>query len=205
MKKIIAIILLTLLLLNYAFAEEEITFAGIPWLSDDEKTANALSETGFIRNGVSFLELNHDNPFCLMVNDENLVFPYQIANTNDVVLTTDLESLVKGKIAGMPIRNIKLTFAYDGEYKIIAVEVELMNTKYEELKSKLNKKYGDGQKTVSEEDIVSIVWRGANNTAVLLYTESEGSNYTLMYGRLDAAEILQNCLAPAAPDDVSGL
>ena len=136
-------------------------------------------------------------------HDTDLVSPDKATGADEVTLTIDIAA--KGKIAGYPVNDLILTFAYDGEYKLIAVRVELIKGDYDDLKAKLNKVYGEGEHKETEEGIWSTVWKGDNNSAVVLYTLNGGIDYTLMYGRLDAADILQNCLAPADPDDVSGL
>ena len=59
-------------------------------------------------------------------------------------------------------------------------------------------------KKIEDESIESNLWRGDNNSAVALYTESDGFNYVLIYGRTDAEEILSNC-SLYDPNDVSGL
>ena len=38
----------------------------------------------------------------------------------------DLENSVKGRIAGCPVHNLEMSFAYDGEYKLISVKIELV-------------------------------------------------------------------------------
>ena len=82
--------------------------------------------------------------------------------------------------------------------------VKLINADYESLKEKLVKKYGEGERLYDEEGLESFVWKGDNESCIVLFTKSEGIDYELVYGRLDAEEILANCLV-SDPDDVSGL
>lgn len=74
---------------------------------------------------------------------------------------------IKGKIAGYPIKDLILTFAYDGEYKLIAVKVELIKGNYDDLKTKLTKVYGEGEHKETEEGIWSTVWK---RTLKLVFT-----------------------------------
>lgn len=204
MKKLISILLATLFLFSFALAESEITFQTIPWLSDDVSTFQLLEEAGFVRNGVSSLIFKKDDPIYIVVDDMGFSSPDQVSGAEDVTFSVDLDCSVKGKIGGWPVKDLVLTFAYDGSYKLIAVKVDLINASYDDLRGKLNRVYGDGELTTTEEGIDSIVWKGENRSAVVLYTQSEGQNYTLIYGRLDAAEILSKCLE-TTNDDISGL
>lgn len=204
MKKLICLLIAVLMLFGVAVAEGDIAFSNIPWLSDEATVIQTLIEAGLVKDGSDFTISQQDYVY-LIVSDTEFVSPDKVSGADEVTYAVDLSGSVKGKIAGYPIKNIILTFAYDGEYKLIAVKVELIKGNYDDLKAKLTKVYGEGEHKETEEGIWSTVWRGDNNSAVVLYTQSEGYDYTLMYGRLDAAEILSNCLTPAAPDDVSGL
>lgn len=200
------VLIVVMLLFSAAMAEydSEITFQGVPWLSDDETVARSLIEAGFLRNGTK-VDLNHENVSYLLENEVGFFSPDRIYGADEVTFTTALEGSVKGKIAGYSVKDLIFTFAYDGEYKLIAVNVGLIGCEYTILKEKLTKIYGEAETVETEEGIISNVWKGLNNSAILLITYSEGLDYTLMYGRLDAADILSQCLAAPDPDDVSGL
>lgn len=204
MKKI-TIILLAGLLLLFSTANADTTFANIPWLSNDVDTLHALSDAGLLRtNTTNSIFSNEGTAFIV----ENEVLGYQLNSTdynNICCFAVPLNNNVKGKIAGYPVQDIILTFAYDGEYQLIAIKLALVNADYNSLKTKLTKVYGEGEtKNIKEEALESTIWRGDNHSGILLYTESDGYDYTLIYGRLDAMEILTNC-ASIDPEDVSGL
>lgn len=205
MKRIVMLVL-SFLVISVASAENtgEITFQSIPWLSNETIVNQSLTENGYLRDGTR-ISLSHDRSTYLLMDDMNFVTPDRVMWADDVTFVSDLDGIEKNRIAGYPVKDLILTFAYNGEYKLIAARVELINGNYEDLKAKLTKVYGEAETKGTEEGIWSTVWKGENNSAVVLYTQSDGSSYTLMYGRLDATEILQNCLAPADPDDVSGL
>lgn len=204
MRKITGIIIAVLLIFGIASAEVELTFNSVPWLSDEETVYQTLSEAGFLRDGKGINAPRGEYTY-LIVDDTEFVSPDRIMGADEVTYTVDLAGDIKGKIAGYPVKDLILTFAYDGEYKLIAVKVELIKATYNDLKAKLSKVYGEGEHKETEEGIWSTVWKGVNNSAIILYTQSEGFDFTLMYGRLDAADILSQCLAAPSPDDVSGL
>ena len=202
MRKLFCIVISILLMFSIASAEEEITFYNIPWLSNEATVIQTLTEAELVRDGRDDVTSQDDNRY-LIVDDAGFVLPNKVTGADEVNFTIDIAA--KGKIAGYLIKDLVLTFAYDGEYKLISVKVELIKANYDDLKSKLIKVYGEAETKETKEGIWSTVWKGDNNSAVLLYSDNEGLDYTLMYGRIDAADIIQNCLAPVDPDDVSGL
>ena len=76
--------------------------------------------------------------------------------------------------------------------------------KFKSSKEKLVKRYGEGERLYDEEGLEAFVWKGNSEFCIVLFTKSEGIDYELVYGRLDAEEILANCLV-SDPDDISGL
>ena len=206
MKRLLGFVFTVMLVVSFASAEKvtEISFQNIPWLSNDVSVAHILTEAGLLRNEVEFV-FSHENALYPIKDNAGFVSPDIVTGVDEVTFSSTIESEVEGKIAGYPVKDLIFTFAYNGEYKLIAVKVELIKGNYDDLKAKLTKVYGEGEHKETEEGIWSTVWKGSNNSAVILYTQSEGLDYTLIYGRLDAAEILSSCLAPADPDDVSGL
>ena len=115
------------------------------------------------------------------------------------------KSVSEGIPLSVLLKSLNLTFAYDGKYKLIAVGLSLVNASYDDIKEKLIRIHGNGEVKIDEnEGIDLILWRGDNNSAILLYTLSDGMDYTLMYGRLDAEDIIMNCLE-IDPDETSGL
>lgn len=203
MRRILAITLATLLVFGIASADT--TFQKIEWLTDEESVVSSLRAAGLLL-GNPELSLTNEK-VVYFVSQEALNYqPTSLPEYKDYCYSASLAENVKGKIAGYPVKDIILSFAYDGEYKLIAVKIELLGADYNTINEKLTKVYGEGEvKTIEDEGIESILWGGEDNTGILLYTESEGLSYTLLYGRTDADEILANCLAPGDPDDVSGL
>ena len=99
------------------------------------------------------LTISHQDYTYLIVDDTEFVSPDKVTGADDVTFAIDLSGEVKGKIAGYPIKDLILTFAYDGEYKLIAVKVELIKGNYDDLKTKLTKVYGEGEHKETEEGI----------------------------------------------------
>ena len=203
MRRIVGFVIFVLLVFEIAAAEGDITFCNIPWLSDEATVIQTLTEAGLKRDGKGGV-VSPDYAY-IIVDDTGFVSPDRSTGADDVTYAIDLSGEVKGKIGGYPVKNLILTFAYDGEYKLISVKVELIRGNYVDLKAKLIKVYGEAETIETDEGIWSTVWKGDNNSAVVLYTQSEGNSFTLMYGRLDTTEILQKCMVPADPDNVSGL
>ncbi len=205
MKKIITLLLGIMIIANciYAYAESEITFLGVSWLSNEIETIQQYNDKGYICFGVTNASFTKENS--TYIEDEGGFYsPVQITGRDEVCYSMNLSGLTKGKIAGYAVKRIIPTFAYDGEYKLISVKVELFNADYYDIKAKLMRVYGDGEQKVTEEGIESIVWKGSNYSAIVLYTQSEGIDFTLIYGRLDATKIINNCLQPDS-EDISGL
>lgn len=204
MKKIICCIVALLYITGFAYAETDITFANIPWLANDSEVFQSLSEAGMIREGETGLSFTNNNPIYIIADDNGFITPDRIAGLELVSFSADLSGKVKGKIAGYPIKKISLSFAYDGEYRLIAVEIELIKASYTDIKTKLTKKYGEGEAKETEEGNTSVVWRGENNSGIILFSQDGGLSYSLVYGRLDAEELLHNCLNSDS-DDLTGL
>ncbi len=204
MFKKILVFFFTLLFIRVSYAESDVTFQGVPWLENEVTTIQKLDDAGFIRQRDCIPSFTKDQSVYIIENDMGFFSPDRTIGTQDVCFTMDLSGFVKGTIAGCPVKNMVLTFAYDGEYKLIAIKIELVNMDYMILKNKLIKVYGESQQTITEEGIESNIWKGANNSAVLLYTQSEGLDYTFIYGRIDAIDILADCLKTDL-DDICGL
>lgn len=201
-KKMLAVLMAFILLFSCAYAESEITFHSIPWLSDDVSTLKLLKEAGIISEDYKESTLNSETGSYIVPNEIINYKPELNMQYADVCLSISLAGSVRGKIAGCPVKNVVLSYAYNGSLQLIAVKVELIGTNYESLETKLAKVYGEGEKIETEDGVTTSVWKGENNTAILLY--SEGYNYSLIYGRLDAQEILSKCLEEDV-EDVSGL
>lgn len=205
MKKCLVIIICIILCVSNSLAEQEITFQDIPWLIDEEVSINLLSERGLLRKDVKNPTMASSNVVFIIEREGGLVLSDQMDEYANVVKSISLQGLIKGKIAGCPVKDVLLTFAYDGDFKLISIKIDLLNCDYSILKSKLSKVYGVGEESSFEEDQHNTIWRGENQTCIILSSYISEYDYSLVYGRLDAEEILKNCLAPADPDDVSGL
>ena len=202
MRKLIILTLATILLLSCAYAESEFTFQNIPWLSDVTSVITRLSDCGFITKDRYDFVISNEKSIYIAPNDIINYSPKIDNRYSDICLSLSLEGTICGKIAGYPVKDLIPSFAYNGGMQLISVNVCLIGATYESLENKLNKVYGEGEKIETEDGIRTSIWKSENNTAILLY--SEGLDYTLLYGRLDADEILQSCLE-ADPKDISGL
>jgi len=191
MKKWIIILVFAILLTNIACAEE-ITFCNIPWLSNEVVTMNGLKEAGLIRDGISYLSFADITPNYLIENEMGLVLPDHIPEYETITFSSDLSGLVKGRIVGYPIKSIKPTFAYDGEYHLIAIELLLYHAEYESLIKAFSEVYGEPNVIDIDEEFTSNIWKESDESAIVLYTQSGGLRYSLMYGRLDAKTILHD-------------
>lgn len=203
-KVLLMVAVLSFVFLSCAYAETEIRFINVQWLIDEETTLQQLKESGYIRD-VSLPAFSEDNSFFFIENGALGLTPTDYSKYKEVIASYSISDNSKGRIAGYPVNNIELTFAYDGMYQLISVKVDLKYADYESILGKLRKVYGEPNTSeIESEGIVLNTWEGANNTAVILYTES-GSDFVLMYRRTDIEEILSQCLAAPDPDDISGL
>ncbi len=234
MKKILCLVLALMLLSCAALAEseKEITFQGVKWGSSIEEMGKIWVSNGFV-----FEHFSPEPEWVSHMSTEYLTNE----NTIDVSMTADGYEAVGGrawhgwtwfdgaKIAGYDIREIQTFWACDeDDSALLAVKVILkVNDKaaaYDDLVAKLTSLYGEGQNVKHYAQVNA--WLGANNTAVLitadghntaseLLTERSGDRLALIYGTLDAQNILEAYYAEylasykpeptVNPGDVSGL
>lgn len=204
MKKILCVLLVSMLLFCSAYAENEgtITFLDIPWLSDEVTVMQALREKGYLQEGAnsSYLE----NCYYLIADNEGNIEQMENGQYKDYCRSFSLKGAVRGKIAGYPVEDLIMSFAYDGRFQFIYTEIKLIGGTYEDIKQKLEKVYDKGEEFETVLGYLITAWKTADNSCVLLYTYDDGMTFNLYYGRTDAAEILANC-SINDPDDVSGL
>ncbi len=241
MKKMLCLVLsLMLLFACSALAEEEkeITFQGVPWGSSAEVTLQAWIDNGFVREGMEKNRLESLSKYGL---DASYVEYLSQGDCIGIATRQEYQNTIGGvyylnQLGNMDkeIAGYKINF-YDGgmtgyyacddsKSSLLAVSVVLKadNTEeaYSDLTAKLTTVYGDYEAVNFEVspylygwDGSCNVWKGANNTAVVL-----GMYYgevALFYGTLDAQEILdayyaeyQANLVPEPtvnPADTSGL
>lgn len=187
---------------SFATSETEILFQSIPWLSDETQTFRVLADNGFVISDSKGLDLKSNECFYLALDENENVVP-SIASDTNYCASASLLGNAKGKIAGFPIKNINLTFAYNGGFQLIYAKVDLVGSDYISIKEKLSKVYGECEENETIEGH-TYIWRGTSNSCIALFEYSEGQEYDLCYGRLDAEEILKNC-AYIDPEDTSGL
>lgn len=204
MKRIIACLVVLLMTTSCTLVvADELTFQAIPWLSNETTVIEHMTDAAIVRDG-SIRPLLHETG-AILKQEDGFIWPAKgDQKYKDICVSVSFADNAKGKIAGYPIKDIILTYAYNGEYQLIAIKVKLINADYESIKKKIEKKYGEGEHLYDEEGLESVVWKGDNESCIVLFTMSEGIDYELIYGRLDAEEILANCLI-SDPDDVSGL
>ena len=189
--------------ISLSYAETDIIFLGIPWLADEESTLNTIKESGYLQEEYKITFSNADTVY-LITDGMDYYQPMMKQSFSDVCFSISLEGYTRGRIAGHPVKNFVFTFAYDGSAKLLSVKVELINASYHELFEKLSKRYGSSQDIITEDGITQNIWKGDNNSGIVLYTESDGNDYTLVYGYLNAEEVLTKCLE-SDPSDLAGL
>lgn len=201
---IIMVLLMCTFLSNSEAEDKELIFSKIPWLSSEETTIDILKECGYLRSGFEIGAINNDNSTYLTEDESEFVQPVMSKDYNEVALSISLSGYVKGKVAGYPIKNIILCFAYNGDFQLVSVKLEMIGATYSELKEKLMGIYGACEEKKNQLEMISLNWKGADKSCVVLFNENADDSYELIYGRLDAAELLSNCLE-IDPNDVSGL
>lgn len=231
MKRWIAMLLVTVLLLNVGCAladvDTEITFQNIPWGSDVLTVYDYVLENGL---GTAPTQWNFKNLF-QSSRDSFLTFgigtylhydeeqeSYELKSSSSEMIARLLNRWgdpEKKKIAGYDFRYIALTFMADEtKESLITIRVELdwqdTSKAYADLQQKLSSVYGEGFHAVSAEGWDYYLWKGANNTAVMLMYNQD--NLKLYYGTLDAEQWITDAEAqaetqdqPVDPDDTSGL
>lgn len=205
MRKLVLVLVSFLLVFGSAYAEE-IAFYGIPWLSNDEIVLQKLKDANLVRAGIELLTLSEENIVILSETEALGIQQNNLKKYKGFCYSASLKEETKGRIAGFPVDKLVLNFAYDGEYKLLNIKVDLLNADYDKLKDKLILVYGQGETKVFDDEGAELtIWKGDNNSAIVLYAEREMMNYHLYYGRLDAVEILENCLANPDSNDLSGL
>lgn len=195
MKKVIVILVILCLVAGNGVAEQtEVQFCNIPWLSNEITSLQMLKFANLCATDESINLIKKGKGNYIVEDSEGIAFYHNDEGNAKITGSIVLNELARGKVAGYPVNEIELTFAYDGTFKLIATRIDLVNAKYDLLKEKLSKKYGTPVITETEEGIESIVWKGNNNSGILLYTQDKGKSYDFVYGRFDAETILQNCL-----------
>lgn len=211
MKKI-SYVLLAILILSFclgAYAEEtEIQFHNIPWLTNEATVQKKLKDY----QNLGLKPSKGPGEIGIIIkNDKELHGrPSTTGEYADQCTSISYSGKNKGKIAGYKINQLLLTFAkQDANNMLICVKVDLAGASYSDLMAKLSKVYGEGETGIDEEGLQTVIWRGKDQSCVLLYTVDEGATTDLIYGRLDAEAILKGddseLPVNADPDDVSGL
>ena len=187
--------------------DTEITFNNISWLSDKESSMDKLSDYIYPYFSVDYLDGGEG--LFLRQDDELFARPVKTNEYTDISTCISINSIRKS-IAGYNVKKIRLTFANKGsESQLICVQIDLEGSQFDDLQTKLIKVYGAGETKESEEGLLTAFWNGLNNTCVLLYSVDGGESADLLYGRLDAEKVLDDC-ALFTPmnvdhDDISGL
>ena len=260
MKKILCLVLTTMLLLSCsALAEEkEITFQGIPWRCSIQEMGKVMLEKKLIKEGSEHTARDNFKPsswldwngITYLTNDNGIGY-FRTPLSGDTRKVTGHFDMVDRfmeedtKIAGYEVGKIDAAFArYENDKsELLSFCIFLMTENGEEafndLTAKLSTLYGEPESHVFTPDplfgylLTSNVaektinaWKGANNTAVLLFPGNiERANgiysfntpsqcVSLIYGTLDAQAILDAYYAeyqannqpePVDSMDVSGL
>ena len=137
MKKIVSVVMALLLVLSITSASAEVTFNGVEFLSTDDVVISTLTEKGFTSGAPVF---SNEKSTYLVINEDLGYQPTYVPTYQDVCFSQIVSG--RGKIAGYPVKNLILAYAYDGSYKLISVKVELLGADYTTLLEKLTKVYG---------------------------------------------------------------
>ena len=202
MKRRFALIfLICFLVTQTAIAETEITFQGIPWLSNEKILIDKLNEFG-ITTSFTQLSMKQDrDAFLIIEDDTGFISPDHAFGADDVLYSLSVTGPMKGKMGGYPLKDLKFTLTQDGDFYLLAAQVNLVGATYQDIKKNLTEVYGETTEITTEEEIRYCVWKGDKNSCVLLFTY--GNDYTLIYGRLDALNILKKCLNRNDPDNLN--
>lgn len=216
MKKWIAILLATVLLLNMGCAladvDMEITFQDIPWGSSKEDVYHIVLEKGLAQTEDEYIYESDDGGTYLSYDSQK----NYIRNTGSDFLSWLQASWNFNKekiIAGYNLDRLNFSFITENdETHLIYVEVVLdwksnEEEAYADLQQKLTTVYGEGFHKTDEYGFTDYyIWKGANNTAVQLNYSQR--SLSLTYGVLDVDERLAQIEAQIEPvdhDDTSGL
>lgn len=208
MKKVTYFFLAVIMLFSIAQAEQEqseILFANIPWLSDETRTISLLNDAKMLRSIDACKFIPYNGQGIYLAEDENgFIWPMVYKVYDDVCISVSLSGYVKGRIGGYAIKDLNLTYAYNGEFQLISAKVELAGADYSSIKRKLETVYGIGEQHINEDGATSVAWKGASNSCILLFTENPNEYFELVYGRLDAKNLLDQCINND-PNEILGL
>lgn len=218
MKKWIAMLLATVLLLNMGCAladvDTEITFQDIPWGSSKEDVYHIVLEKGLAQTEDEYIYESDDGGTYLSYNTQYNTH-YWESNQSDLLnrLDASWNFNKEKKIAGYNLDRLNFSFITEkDETHLIYVEVMLdwksnAEEAYADLQQKLTTVYGEGFHQADTNGILNYyLWKGSDNTAVMLSYNQYSLH--LYYGMLDVDERLAQIEAQIEPvdhDDTSGL
>ena len=184
-------------------AEGQITFQGIPWRSSVEEVERLLTESGLVKEG-AITATSVYTPFNLvpgtyLQKDEGrLVIIPQTMDHHGYIRNCQVLMLwssdVEKTIGGYKADSIYFTFAYDGENTELTTVKLVLKTDDEEraikdLQEKLTGIYGKNQRG-SYKSYYALVWKGAENTAALIFSDSKyGEAVSLYYGMISPSAV----------------
>lgn len=211
MKKIFCLAFSIILLANCSCAITEdklsIRFHGVDWFSSEEIAIEELNDLLYSDKSVNYLD--GENGLYIQYDEILGARPYTTREYPNVTHAISITESIKEKIAGYVVNSILLSFAYDGiDSKLICVKIDLLGSRYNDLKNKLNKVYGEGKNGIDEDNIQTTIWKENDNSCVLLYS-IDGESADLIYGTLAGEQLLKQCAIDIYqnidPNDVSGL
>lgn len=216
MKKWIAMLLATVLLLNMGCAladvDTEITFQDIPWGSSKEDVYHIVLEKGLAQTEDEYIYESDDGGAYLSYDSQK---NYVGKTGSDFLswLDASWNFNKEKKIAGYNLDRLNFSFITENdETHLIYVEVMLdwksnEEEAYADLQQKLTTVYGEGFHQADTNGILNYyLWKGSDNTAVMLSYNQYSLH--LYYGMLDVDERLAQIEAQIEPvdhDDTSGL
>ncbi len=225
MKKMLCLVLSLMLLLSCsALAEEEkeITFQGVPWGSSKEETRQIWIDQGFVKpNPPAGSGSNGNYGFSFSAEGDLVYF----SGSDDTMCchSFKISALEVTTLASYELNKVCEFYACDRVEDGTALMMVLVELKvsdgeaaYDDLTAKLASIYGQYEGLTWEDyGMVVNMWKGANNTVVVLAPDGNTGLVTLLYGTLDAEKILGEyedryqatipTPVPVDPTDTSGL
>ena len=217
MKKWIAMLLVTVLLLNVGCAladvDTEITFQDIPWESSAEDVLHIVYEKGLAETKTKDVYAFDDSGEYLRYDSQK---NYVEETWSDLLSQLAAPWYINEEktIAGYNLYDLRFHFITENdESHLICIDVSLdwksnEEKAYADLQKKLTTVYGEGFHQEDGNGVLKYsLWKGADNTAVML-SYYHHDRIHLFYGVLDVEERLAQIEVQEEvvdPDDTSGL
>lgn len=197
MKKMIAMLLAAMMLLGLAGTalayDEEIRWQDIPWgCSTGEVKYFFILKNGMVSDEAEIVQENGYNQIFLMDVNGSEIDMESIDQTASYIETISLDR-PNIRVCGYEVKRICFIFVSDGkntQLETIGIAFAEKDI-YASLQEALSSAYGEGEINKDHFGNEYILVKGSNNTAVSLFKSSLVFNETILYGKLDAYEMVQ--------------